>query len=415
MKNRFAILLVFGIFVLLVANLISNTKAQSVIGPAKPSINFTASPPTITNGNSSTLTWSSPTASACKGPGDWFYPLLGGNTSGSKVVSPGKTTEYSVTCKDSTSENTSYTKVFVNYTQSAHDYTIDIKVTNVFINGTEIIGTPTDGPITITASPDDSLRIRTEVKITDTNGLWPNLPLVNCVDWTSGSIINFDGTYTDSTRKVNVWTNNNTYNPIMLNTGCDFQLADDRIIDSVSVKINPPAGPPTHLDCVSNVCSRVSGLGPDSCFGGEGSACGGGGPCVPTWSPATNTVCSGKSFTQTSSCDGTTRTSTGTKSCIAPTPPTVNIKLNGADGSVPIINGASGTVSWTSTNATTCAASGSGWSGAKSTSGSESTGVLTFSKDYVLTCTGSGGSSSDSVTAAVTYPGGGPFVDIKAQ
>jgi len=58
------------------------------------------------------------------------------------------------------------------------------------------------------------------------------------------------------------------------------------------------------------------------------------------------------------------------------------------------VNGNTGaTLTWSSTNATSCIASG-GWSGALSTSGTQSTGALTTSTTYSLTCTGPGGSSS---------------------
>jgi hypothetical protein len=49
---------------------------------------------------------------------------------------------------------------------------------------------------------------------------------------------------------------------------------------------------------------------------------------------------------------------------------------------------------------TSCNASG-GWSGAKTTSGSQSTGALTSSSAFSLTCTGSGGTASGSATVAV--------------
>jgi hypothetical protein len=57
----------------------------------------------------------------------------------------------------------------------------------------------------------------------------------------------------------------------------------------------------------------------------------------------------------------------------------------------------SATLSWTSTNADSCNASGS-WSGAKSTSGSESVGNFTGSRTYTIVCNGRGGSATDSVT-----------------
>src|SRR5262249_23125734 len=52
------------------------------------------------------------------------------------------------------------------------------------------------------------------------------------------------------------------------------------------------------------------------------------------------------------------------------------------------------------TNATSCSALG-GWSGAKATSGSQSTGNLTANTTFTLTCTGSGGSANQSATVTV--------------
>lgn len=81
-------------------------------------------------------------------------------------------------------------------------------------------------------------------------------------------------------------------------------------------------------------------------------------------------------------------------------PPTVDIKANNSDGPITIDYNTSATLSWTSTNATSCSASGN-WSGSKATSGSENTGNLISSKTYTITCTGLGGTASDSVTINV--------------
>lgn len=65
------------------------------------------------------------------------------------------------------------------------------------------------------------------------------------------------------------------------------------------------------------------------------------------------------------------------------------------------------TLTWSSTNATGCTATGGTFAGAKATSGSESTGNLTTSTTYTLYCTGAGGNSStQSVTVTV---GGAPI------
>jgi hypothetical protein len=63
--------------------------------------------------------------------------------------------------------------------------------------------------------------------------------------------------------------------------------------------------------------------------------------------------------------------------------------------------GQSTTLTWTATNASICTASG-GWSGTEPTSGSQSTGALTASQSYTLTCSGPGGSASDTASVQVT-------------
>jgi len=82
--------------------------------------------------------------------------------------------------------------------------------------------------------------------------------------------------------------------------------------------------------------------------------------------------------------------------------PTADIKANSSDGPVYIDYNTPATLSWTSTNAVTCEASGD-WSGAKGTSGSESTGSLTTDKTYNIRCQNSGGTWSilDSVDVLI--------------
>ena len=84
--------------------------------------------------------------------------------------------------------------------------------------------------------------------------------------------------------------------------------------------------------------------------------------------------------------------------------PTVDLKANDSRGSINITYNTAATLSWTSTDAASCTASGS-WSGTKATSGSGSTGNLTSAKTYILTCSGPGGDSNpDSVTVNVSSP-----------
>ncbi len=81
----------------------------------------------------------------------------------------------------------------------------------------------------------------------------------------------------------------------------------------------------------------------------------------------------------------------------SPTPaPTVSLSANPTS----ITQGGSSTLTWSSTNATSCTAS-NGWSGTKSTSGTQSV-TPTTNTTYILTCTGSGGSASANTSITVT-------------
>lgn len=84
--------------------------------------------------------------------------------------------------------------------------------------------------------------------------------------------------------------------------------------------------------------------------------------------------------------------------------PSVDIRANGSNGPINILYGDSASLSWSSSDADTCTASGS-WSGSKSTSGSQSTGSLTASfSTFNITCRNntSGTSASDSVRINTT-------------
>jgi hypothetical protein len=95
-----------------------------------------------------------------------------------------------------------------------------------------------------------------------------------------------------------------------------------------------------------------------------------------------------------------------------PTAPTLSLTANPTS----VATNASATLTWTSTNATSCTASG-GWTGSKATSGSQSTGALTSTATFTLQCTGAGGSISKSATVTVTAappPPAAPTVDLSA-
>ena len=85
-------------------------------------------------------------------------------------------------------------------------------------------------------------------------------------------------------------------------------------------------------------------------------------------------------------------------------PPTVSLKFNSSSGPVTIAAGSSGTLSWASSGATSCVASGGigSWPGSKTLSGSQSIGPVNSSTVFNLECSGLGGTTPVSVTVNTT-------------
>ena len=89
-----------------------------------------------------------------------------------------------------------------------------------------------------------------------------------------------------------------------------------------------------------------------------------------------------------------------TDSSAAPAP-TVTLTSSASS----IAPGSSATLTWSSTDATSCTAS-DGWAGTKATSGSEPVGPLNANASYSLSCSGAGGSANDTASVSVTAPAG---------
>jgi thiol:disulfide interchange protein DsbC len=92
---------------------------------------------------------------------------------------------------------------------------------------------------------------------------------------------------------------------------------------------------------------------------------------------------------------------------VVPTPPAPTVTLN--SNVTHVVSGGTVTLTWTSQNATTCAASG-GWSGTQQPNGSATSTALSGATTFTLTCSGDGGSANKSVAITIdspTSPSGG--------
>jgi hypothetical protein len=95
----------------------------------------------------------------------------------------------------------------------------------------------------------------------------------------------------------------------------------------------------------------------------------------------------------------------------APAPPTVSLSVDRPQ----VNSGDTVNIIWSSTNATSCSASG-GWSGSQAVNGTKTSAPLTSNTTFTLACTGAGGdTTSKSVSVTVQNPsggGGGGALDI---
>jgi hypothetical protein len=95
--------------------------------------------------------------------------------------------------------------------------------------------------------------------------------------------------------------------------------------------------------------------------------------------------------------EGTQPSVAGAPLSVAPASPTVAVSLGNPEATP----GTSSTLTWTSTNASSCAASGA-WDGSRAAAGTEAIIASAPGRyTYTLTCTGAGGVSSASATLAV--------------
>ena len=95
------------------------------------------------------------------------------------------------------------------------------------------------------------------------------------------------------------------------------------------------------------------------------------------------------------------------------TPPAPTVSLSSSVSSVEV--NIEFNLTWSSTNATSCSASGD-WSDAIGTSGTKAiTETSAGTKTYTITCTGAGGSASDSVSVTVTNPPPEPTATISSS
>ena len=121
-----------------------------------------------------------------------------------------------------------------------------------------------------------------------------------------------------------------------------------------------------------------------------------------------------QSTTFTLACTGAGGTTTRSVSVtVTPATPAPTVVLTATPAA--IVQGEASTLGWSTTNATSCVASGD-WSGSRTTSGSQSTGALNTVRtySYALSCSGAGGTTSRTATVVVSALPPPPTITIAA-
>jgi hypothetical protein len=312
---------------------------------ALPTASLDASSTTIDAGGSATLTWASSNATSCSASGGWSGTLA---AAGSRSTGPlGDDTTFSLTCTGTAGTSQTASLAIV----------VDDPPTATLIAN----------PISVTAGSASLLT-------------WSSAHATACSasgDW-SGALA------PSGSRTTGALTVNSTFSMTCTGPGGTSPAATA----AITVK-SLPAAPTATLAAAPPAVSA-------------------GGMSTLTWSSTNATSCTASGgWTGSLATSGTRSTgavngqTTYTLICAGPagtsTPATatVNIVPTAALSVYPsvIAPGGSATLTWSSTNAGSCMASG-GWGGTLGTGGSQTTGALSMTTTYSLACSGLGGNSA---------------------
>ena len=324
-----------------------------------PTVSLSASPASIASGSSSTLTWNSTNATSCTASGDW---------SGSKATSGTQST-------GALTGNKSYTLACIG---DGGSVTRSVTVT--------VTAPPPPAPtLTLTATPQTIVSGQAAM-----------------LSWSSANATTCTATGAWSGSKAT----NGSQGTGTLSATAVYTLACSGVGGSVTrsatVTVNGVPPPPAPTVSLSASPASITSGGSSTLTWSSTNAT----SCTASgdWSGSkatsgtqgTGALTGSKSYTLACSGAGGTVSKTATVTVTAAPVPTVTLSASPAS----IDSGSSSTLTWSSTNASSCTASG-GWSGSKATSGTQGTGALTATTTYTLACTGAGGTANRSVTVIV--------------
>lgn len=317
-----------------------------------PTVTISASPNTISSGANSLLTWSATNATNCTASGGWS----GSKTiSGSQSVSPSSTTNYALSCTGSGGSASNSVTVTVS-ASSAPTVDFSANPTSISAGGNSLLSWDVSNATSCTASG----------------------------GWSGSTTTAFNASsyvYPQTTT---------TYNLSCTGAG---GTTDKSVTVSVSASQPPPTvtinANPSSISAGNYSYLLWNSTNATSCTASGGwsgnKALNSGEYVYPTTTTTYYLSCTGAG--------GTTVQST---TVTVDSPPIINLSASPSS----ISPGGYSLLSWSTSNATSCSATG-GWYGSRNTNGSEAV-YPTSSTTYYLTCFGPGGTTTQSLVVSVT-------------
>jgi len=351
---------------------VSSSPDSFTVTTASKAVTLTANPTAITLGKSATLNWSSSNVSSCTASGAWSGSLA---TSGSKSVTPSATGTqvYTLTCTGASGSASGSASVAVTNTTAVPTVSLSANPTSMTLGKSATLLWSTTNATSCTASGAWSGSFAT-------SGSWSVTPTAT---GTPVYMLTCTGAGGSAKGSASVAVTNTTAVP------------------TVSLSANPTSmtlgKSATLLWSTTNATSCTASGAWSGSFATSGS-----------WS-VTPTATGTPVYTLT--CTGAGGSAKGSASvAVTNTTAVPTVSLSASPTSITL--GKSATLLWSTTNATSCTASGA-WSGSFATSGSWSmTPTATGTPVYTLTCTGAGGSAKGSASVAVTNATAVPTVSL---
>jgi lysophospholipase L1-like esterase len=349
----------------------ASATTQTIAQPA-PTVSLQVNPSTVAIGGTTTLTWTSTNATACTASGGWAGAKAASGSATSGTLSANTTFTLSCTGNGGTASDT---------------------------KSVAAVGPPT---VSLAVSP------ATVATGATTQLSWTTSSATSCT--ASGG---WSGTQPPVGSATSAALSSNTTFTLTC-TGVGGTGSDSKTV-TVTAK------PPPTVSLTANPTSVTSGgktqLSWTSTNATSCTASGGWSGGQSTSGTATSgALAANTTFTLT--CTGTGGAANASAavtvtaaSAPPPSSPAPTVQLS--DDSPTLAYGASEQLKWSSTNATSCTASGA-WTGTRGTSGAEATQALTASSTFALTCSGPGGDSTTSVAIAVSTPPA-PTAALKAD